>query len=139
MRAQEIPDKFIDVWKEFLRILHREGKKRAGKLTNRNKVVPISKLLDDLIDRLLKDDALDAVRSSIFLTENEISEFLIREIEYYVDCYTDENSIGADDDPVGDGEIVKKSVEDVIDKLPNWLKKLLKILNEILKLLSGST
>jgi len=91
----------------------------------------LRQLLDDVLQRLLSQEAIVAIESAWENLDTSVADLLIREIDFISALNTDDgDSSGSDDVSTG-----KESLEDILGEwLPKWLKHLLKLLNEILKL-----
>lgn len=129
--------RYEDAWRRFFTILRDACERRLAQGPRDAKGPLLFPIVRDLVDELLKRDVVRSVRDAVADLDNDVADFLLREIEYYNTYYADLDDAADEDNPVGDGEVVKTSMEDLIERLPRRLKKLLKILNELLKLTSG--
>lgn len=142
----ETPE-FMDAWDQFLRNLHRLASYRLS-LRERAEDKRLSDLLDRVIESLLKEDAMSAVAHAVD-TENrstdgqQITTFLGDELRFFNDLVTSydtamgktELSESDADEALGAGKTIKESLEDLLESLPKWIKKILKVLNELLSLI----
>jgi hypothetical protein len=144
----ETPE-FMDAWNQFLNNLRRLGHYRLNlREEEQEEYKALDDLLDRVIDSLLKDDAMTAVRQAVD-TENrstdgeQITTFLGNELQFFnslVKSYdaamnSTQLSESAADEALGAGKTIKESLEGLLESLPKWIKKILKVLNELLSLI----
>lgn len=94
-------------------------------------------LLDDVIEKLRSPAQLDVMFHASALEDRFVVDCYKRELKCFNDWVENRSAQTAaeDDDELDAGEKVKSSVDTVISKLPEFLKKLIHILNELLKLI----
>lgn len=66
-------------------------------------------------------------------------QLLQRELQFFVAWKGEYEEGGKEDDldALDAGQTIKDSAEDLIKKLPRWLRHLLKILNELISIIRG--
>lgn len=139
---------FFNEWMKFLENLEDLCRHRLRQ-PGREDYEELTSLLRNVISELQSDDAAKAMEYAIVTAErndddNKIVGFLEDELKFF------NNLIGSSRDDAGDltlnveatkdalgaGETVKDSIEDFFE-LPRWLKKILKVLNELLSIIRG--
>jgi hypothetical protein len=94
----------------------------------------IQDLLLDIVAELQKDDTVLAIENASMQLRPDIQTYLLRELQFFNAVYPS-SSIGGTAQEVDDSETCKESLEEILGAwLPDWLKQLLKILDEILSL-----
>lgn len=134
MREKRTPAEFKSEWEKFLRILKKLGNAKGQ---NARAVLPLIPSLDLVIDDLCDFEVLLQFEYAASQLELEIRTLLTMEIEYFNLRYQDAALLPDIDRGLEDGEVVKGSAEDLLEKIPKMFKKYLTILNELLKLLRG--
>ena len=89
----------------------------------------LQQLLDDVTDKLRSERAVSAIEEAWRNLDGDVASLLLRELSLITTMHEGRNSKDERDD-VSTG---KESIEDIL-ALPDWLKHLLRILNEILAL-----
>ena len=144
----ETPE-FMDAWNQFLQNLRRLANYRLSlREEEQEEYKALGGPLNGVIDSLLKDDAMVAVGHAVD-TENrstdgeQITTFLGNELQFFnslVTSYDDamntrQLSEAAADEALGAGKTIKESLEGLLESLPKWIKRILKVLNELLSLI----
>jgi hypothetical protein len=120
-----------DVYQQFVRVSGQVANTALG----RKSFPPalreqLRSLIHEVINGLGSADAVTAVENAWDELDPRVADLLERELRFIAELHEGgENPSGSDDVATG-----KESLEDILEKLPKWLKHLLKILNEILKL-----
>lgn len=109
-------------------------------------------LVNDVIDELQSDDAMEAVRNAVKTADRnpdnkKVNAFLERELKFFNSLIAESRNYDTKitlsevetDEALGAGKTIKDSFEEQIEKLPDWIKKILKVLNEILSILRGGS
>lgn len=96
----------------------------------------LSSLGGDVIDKLLSQGSIDAIGYASSRLPPGISEFLYRELLYFNALYV--SNITGSQKELDDSETCKESLENILGSwLPDWVRNLFQILDEILRLASG--
>jgi len=147
-------DEWMIAWRTFIDDIEKVVKLKLGFLSDENnrKVDGISGMLNEVMGILRGDDAINAVRSAISVQmpnsqssdeydprQHKILDLLFREMNVFhataERAGTTRNEADTDE-AVEDAGTTKTSVEG-LGKLPRWVNKILAVLNQILKLISG--
>jgi hypothetical protein len=134
-------DKYMDELEKFFQTLRTVVNDRLKSVEIHRGKEKLNELSNEVFEHVLGKDALKSFRGAIenYPVDAEAAyNLLFIELEYYNSRY----NMGADNTeaPVNetgsieDGKTVKDSIEEIFN-LPNWLKKVLKVLNELLSLL----
>lgn len=115
-------------------------KKRLEKLSQRGKqgVSDLEEALEQVVKDLLSDPAKTAVSGAFTHLDQRVLNPFLLELSYVnanlppARIY-DSLSESEEDDAAGDAETAKGSLEELLGEwLPDWVKKLLKVLNELI-------
>lgn len=140
---------FFDEWMKFLENLEELCRHRLRQ-PGRENYEELTPLLRNVISELQSDDATRAMENAIVTAERNdddrrIVVFLEAELKFFnnlvVSSHDDDAgglTLNAEEtkDALGSGETVKDSIEEFFE-LPRWLKKILKVLNELLSIIRG--
>jgi hypothetical protein len=121
-----------DTFQRYIRV----GERVAQAALQRKTIQPerrqeLNTLLSDVVKALLTERSVAAIESAWTHLDEEVAKFLLQELNLIASMHAGADAVdGTEDIKTG-----KESIEDILgDWLPGWLKHLLKILNEILKL-----
>jgi len=122
-------------WESFVKTLGNAGLKKIQSDPSKTMLKePLEKLMDEILKFNHEFSVALSYESPV------VQDLLNEEMAYFVERYQKLSAANSNviDKALEDGDTVKGSIEDIIENLPRPLKKLLKILNEFLKLLGGS-
>jgi len=106
--------------------------RRSRKLAQCN-TETLQKAAETICTRLKKPDAINAVERGFEALDEEVREAFYLELQY-VNANLTEDVDGSERN-VDDAKTAKDSLEDLLGSwLPDWMKKSLKVLNEVLSL-----
>lgn len=127
---------FGTVYSEFITVLGEIAQKAIEERSSAGgQQVPIPAPLEAVLAEVQSPAAIFAVNYAASQIDPTTRNLLSQELEFISSIYGGGNAQGTQK-AVDDGEAGKDSVLDLLDTwLPDWLKKLLKILDEILSLL----
>ena len=130
---------FGQTWQAFLTKLEEVA---ASQIKLKKQDATLEQLLRETIAALQEDDALTQIELAAdrtYKSAPKAAMLLQKEFSYIT-----EKSLGRvvsdaaeGDEALEDAKTGKDSLEDILEDIPGWLKKLLKVLNEILSLISG--
>ena len=124
--------KYGEEYTSFITACNNLVARRSGQLDRRN-TEKLQEAAEKICARLKTTEALDAVESGFEYIDEEVREVFYLELQY-VNANLAEDGNGSERD-VGDAKTAKDSLEDLLGSwLPDWMKKSLKVLNEILSL-----
>jgi hypothetical protein len=132
---------FEDEWPRFLENIHALGKRKF----RRRPSTTLEGLFDDVIKALQGQDVTDEIAHALIVEKRNpddariVDDYLAREMKYFNEIAEANIAEGEDAHPEGPleaGQTVKESIEELVH-LPEWVKKILKILNELLSLIRG--
>jgi hypothetical protein len=134
-------DKYMDELKKFFQTLRTVVNDRLKSMEIHRGKEKLNQLSDEVFEHVLSENTFKEFRLAIEgdrIYAEAAYNLLFTELEYYNSRYSREsdntempiNEAGG----IEDGKTVKDSIEEIF-KLPKWLKKLLKVLNELLSLL----
>jgi hypothetical protein len=139
---------FFDQWMKFLENLEELCRHRLRQ-PGRENYEELTSLLRNVISELQSDDAAKAMEYAIITAERndddkKIVGFLEDELKFFNNLVVSSRddaggltlNVEATKDALGSGETVKDSIEGFFE-LPRWLKKILKVLNELLSIIRG--
>lgn len=139
---------FFDEWKKFLENLEELCRHRLRQ-PGRENYEELTSLLRNVIAELQSDDAAKAIDYAIVTAgrnddDKRIVGFLEDELRFFNNLIVSSRNdagdltldVEATKDALGSGETVKDSIEDFFE-LPRWLKRILKVLNELLSIIRG--
>lgn len=143
----------LDFLKEWVLFISNLKKVCQQKIRQRGGVYGewLGPLLNDVIRDIATDRAQQEVSQAIKSARAEergaaLVGYLTRELRFFNDLVKgfELNHVGeprgnADsiDEALVAGQTIKESIEDFLKKLPGWLKKLLKVLNELMSIITG--
>jgi len=127
--------KFVSVWEEYLINFKKiiEDKLDTRRKRRRENFKP---LIDKTFDLLLSRKALDEFELAASGIDSKVILLYQSELEIFNSSIKD-NDYDLDE-AIDDGEQAKGSAEKIFDKLPKWVRDILKVLNEIIKMIRGS-
>jgi hypothetical protein len=130
-----LASEFRDIWERYLKNLK---KVVCRKLETRHKRRRdrLSPLVENTFDLLLGQRALKEIESAAIKVNVEPLKLFQQELEIFNSSIEDDDYDL--DEAMDDGEQAKGSAENIFNKLPKWLKDVLKVLNEILKMIRGA-
>lgn len=122
-----------DVYLRFIsvggRVAHRALEANT-KLAVRRRATELSELLNNILEGLRSNQAVEEIDRAWPNLDPRVGSALLRELELIASMHEGELDDGTEDIATG-----KESIEDILKKwLPDWMIHLLKIFNEILKL-----
>lgn len=139
-------DDFVTSWNQFLEDIFQAAELKAkskGQAAYKDYLIP---LLKEIVDDLKEDKSglSKALREEINGDEasEQVLSYLRKEFTFFKNLIkqvkADQDANGVDD-AIDAGKTIKDSFENLIKKLPERWKKILKVLNEILNLLKKGT
>lgn len=137
MNGEYTPEKLEQAWVTYLQRISVIAARKI-ELTKNNKLLPLESLLSDVLTELSSPPSLLEIRTSAGALDSTLLEFLTREIEYFNSQYEMFSRVENYDKGLEDAGTVKESLEYFLGSINERVKGLLKILNEIFKLISGS-
>lgn len=125
---------FRNAWERYLRNLQKivERKLATRRRSRRDSLSPLVKKTFEL---LLEEQALSEVELAATKVNARVLKLFKLELEIFISGVEDDEYDV--EEAMDDGEVAKGSAEKILDKLPKRLKGILKVLNEILKMLRG--
>lgn len=126
-------DNFKKNLRDFLKNLKIACEKSEKSKANNS----LKDLTNTVFNKVITDPCInEIVKSYENLPANEqfIKECLSLEMEYFNNRVTADDSYLSSKEGIENGQTVKDSLEDLFGDIPNWIKKALKIINEILSL-----
>ena len=128
-------------WSQFIDNLAFVCERKVKEKGDRN-YLPLLELLGQVITDIKSDQGQNEISSVIAeLSEEDekIATYLIQEMSFFNNLVRNTNG-GSDSDgldkSIGAGQTIKDSIEGLF-KIPEWLKKILKVLNELLSIVKG--
>jgi hypothetical protein len=99
-----------------------------------NRYATLELLLNHVSETLRSADTAKALETGISREDPRIIDALTREMQFFNALAAPGRSCGTKE-ALDAGGTIKGSIEDLLDNLPGWLKKILKILDEIIDLI----
>ena len=140
------PD-FLNAWDQFLKNLNQLGGYRL-QLRDQAEYQELDDLLNRVIKALMSGEAMSAVQHAVDTTNrssdgDQLTTFLGDELKFFNNLITGYGAAMGNktlseedaDEALGAGKTIKESFEHLLDDLPGWIKKILKVLNELLSLI----
>ena len=124
------PKHLVSEYRQFIANIRRVGAKRLESFED-PAYLKLASLLEDMTAHLGSDRSCSAVEEAAHGEDLFVVDALTRELQFFNHLATED----AGGDSIAAGETVKTSFENLLQKLPDWIKKPLKILNEILQLI----
>lgn len=122
-------------YKIFLRIVKDNvyGKIEHDRNTYADNGEALEALAKSVFDSIATEQAVELVKTAIENEDERVRNALLAELKFFNMKYGNSN----DGTALSAADTVKSSIHCILT-LPNWLKKLLKILNELISLLKAS-
>lgn len=130
-------NEFEVMWKIFFEATTELAKLKIKKSADINKKYMLSEPLSELSRTIIESS--ESFGTAILKEEPIVGRILFSEMSYFVERYQNIENLNSEEleGALDDAETVKGSIEDLVANLPDPLKKLLTLLNEFLKLISG--
>ena len=121
-------------YEKFLKTVRLIVEKRINRLEHKDSELSqtAKEFAKSVFIMLEKDEVKSEVSNAFNRLPDDLQKALEAELKFFNQKYRNNNNL--DDRAAKDAETVKSSLEEVLD-LPGWLKKILKVLNELLSLI----
>lgn len=127
---------FLEAWQLFVKNLQDVAQRELVRRNSQAGYSELGELLEKVIADILGNQGLAQMQAAV---EREMSEdeVVVKYLQHELNFFNVAHEAGRDaEDEADDGDTIKTSIEKIFE-IPDWLKKRLKILNEILKILRG--
>ena len=127
---------FLEAWQLFVRNLQDVAQRELVRRNSQAGYSELGELLEKVIADILGNQGLAQMQAAVkreMSKDKDVVTYLLHELNFFNAAH----EAGRDaEDEADDGDTIKTSIEKIFE-IPDWLKKRLKILNEILKILRG--
>lgn len=138
MNGEYTPERLEQAWVIYLQRVSAIAVRKV-ELRENKKLLPLQSLLSDVLKELSSVPPLLEIRTAAVELDSTLLEYLTREIEYFNYQYETLGVSENCDEALEDAGTVKESLEYFLGAIPERIKGLLKILNDIFKLVSGGS
>ena len=128
---------FVSDWKSFVENLHEVLEKQLRRRNSRPGDAHLNSLLEGVISDITSPRGISEMEEAVGIASLEDADsvsYMHKELLYFNEAYA--NGDGDAEEQSDDGDTIKSSIEELF-RIPEWLKKRLKFLNELLKILRG--